>query len=238
MSEEVTEQPAAEPAPASTEPQTLQEVYKQFNVEETAREFQPASPTAPQPNQAQPTMPPAPLQSAMQIPDPVLDPQGHRAWVSQYAQESQSLRTALQQVAGKLSNMERARAVEREEADIKRAVDAVNGGLDNKLDPDVVEIALGVKARKDPNFMRLWQAREQKPQALNAALKVIAKELGTKYAMRSDPQVTENVRALKEATSGKATPDKTAPNSMQEALAKATGAEFDRLWGQIRGRSA
>jgi hypothetical protein len=241
MTEEAT-QPTAPEAPVSTEtssePQTLQDVYKQFNVEETAREFQPASPTAPAPNQAMPTMPNQPVQPMMQVPDPVLDPQGHRAWAAQNVQESQNLRTALQQVAGKLNQFERARAVEKEEADIKRAVDSVNQGLDSKLDPDVVEIALGVKARKDPNFMRLWQSRNQKPEALNAALKVIAKELGTKYAMKSDPQIAENVRALKEATSGKATPDKQAPSSMHEAMQKATGAEFDKLWKQALGRTA
>jgi hypothetical protein len=234
MTEETTQTQAPEAAP-STEPQTLQEVYKQFNVEETAREFQPASPTVPE--HRVPTMP-APAQPQMQVPDPVLDPQGHRAWASQNVQESQNLRTALQQVAGKLNQFERARAVEKEEADIKRAVDAVNQGLDSKLDPDVVEIALGVKARKDPNFMRLWQARNQKPEALTAALKVIAKELGTKYAMKSDPQITENVRALKEATSGKATPDKQAPSSLHEAMQKATGADFDKLWKQALGRTA
>lgn len=182
-------------------------------------------------------MPNSPAQSQMHVPDPVLDPQGHRAWAAQNVQESNLNKQALRQLAGELQNLKQARAVEKEEADIKQAVDAVNQGLDNKLDPDVVEIALGVKARKDPNFMRLWQARGQKPQALQAALKVIAKELGSKYAMKTDPQITENVRALKEATSGKATSDKSAPNSLHEAMQKAQGAEFDKLWRQALGRT-
>jgi hypothetical protein len=235
-------QQAETQAPASSEPQSLNDVYKQYNVEEMAASFQPsqspASPTAPAPNQASPTMPNAPAQPQVYVPDPVMDPQGHRTWAAQNAQESQHLRTALRQFAGELSNLKQARAIEREEADIKRAIDAVNSGLDNKLDPDVVEIALGVKARKDPNFMKLWMNRTQKPEALNAALKVISKELGSKYQMRADPQVTENVRALKEATSGKATPSQQSPSSMHEAMQKATGAEFDRLWKQMLGRTA
>jgi hypothetical protein len=218
---------------STTEP-TLDDVYKQFNVEEEAQSFspQPTQQTAPQPS-AQPTAPPS-------IPDPVLDGEGFKAWLQQDHSQKQLLQQTLSQVAGKLNQYDMAARLQREEADISKAVESFNSHLgDGKVDPDFAEVALGAKARKDPKFRSVWEKRNQNPTAWNAALKAYAKEFGTKHAMRTDPQIAENVRALKEATtSTKATTDSRQTNTARDRMANGTEAEFQREWNQLLGRTA
>lgn len=227
--------PTQAPAP-SAEPQTIDEVYSKFNVEEDARQFRESASPTPAPQQQPQQQPSAP--QSPNIPDPVLDQQGFRQFISTNQHETQNLRQALANIQGHLGNMQRAALLQREEHDIKQAVEAVNANLDNKLDPDVVEIGLGQMARKDPKFMAVYQNRYKNPAAWNAALKVASKSLGSKFAMRSDPQIAENVRALKDATSGRATSDNPPANSAQERLQKAVGADFDREWARMRGNKA
>jgi hypothetical protein len=232
MSEEVTTQPEAT-APVSTDskPQetTLDDVYSKYNVESTAQEFS-AAPTQPQ---TQPT-PPQPVQDQhVSIPDPTLDPNGYKSWATDQQRNGTALRQALQQVAGKLTNMERAAARQAEEADIKRAVEQVNEHLgDSKLDADVVEISLGAEARRDPRFMALWNSRHKNPKAFGEGVKAFANKLGKKFSMRTDPQIAENQRALKEATSTKATT--TAEESETDKIGKLTGSAFDRALDRYR----
>lgn len=240
MAEEIvtgTPAPAAAPAAApSNEPQTMDDVYSKYNVEENARDFQQtATPTA-APQQQPQQQPSAP--QPLSVPDPITDQQGFRDFIARNSHESANLRNALANIQGHLGNMQRAALLQREEQDISKAVEAVNANLDQKLDPDVVEIGLGQMARKDGKFMAVYQNRYKNPAAWNAALKVAAKSLGSKFAMRSDPQIAENVRALKDATSGRATSDNPAPNSAQERLQKASGKNFDVEWRNLVGRRA
>lgn len=228
MNEQVQEQQTQE----APEP-TLDDVYKQFNVEEEAQSF------SPQTTQQSPQTfaPPAPTPS---IPDPVLDGAGFKQWLTQDHSQKQLLQQTLQQVAGKLSAMEMAARVRQEEADISKAVESFNSHLgDGKVDPDFAEVALGAKARKDPKFRAVWEKRHQNPAALNAALKAYAKEFGTKFALRTDPQIAENVRALKEATtSTKATTESKQGDTVRDRMAKANGADFEKMWNQMLGRMA
>jgi hypothetical protein len=233
MTEEVQSQP--EVTQASTEqPQetTLEDVYKTYNVEETAQSFS-AKPEQQQ-TQAQPAQP---VQDQnIPIPDPTLDPTGYKNWETARYKDQQALRQALQGIAGEIQKERVARAQAKEEADIKRAVESVNQHLgDSKLDPDVVEISLGAEARRDPRFLKLWENREKNPKAFQEGIKAFAGKLSKKFSMRVDPQIAENQRALKEATSTKAT---TAPeDSLTDKLGKLTGAEFDRAMAQLRGNS-
>jgi hypothetical protein len=229
MTEEVKEQSQVE---TSTETEsTLDDVYKQYNVEDTAKEFQ-ARPEPQRPQQQQPQQNQA---QPLAIPDPTLDPAGYRNWETQKHQDQVALRTSLQQVAGQLNNMQQAAVRQQEEADIRKAVDAINGQLgDSKLDPDVVEISLGAEARRDPRFLKLWEARHNNPKALQDGLKAFANKLGKKFSMRADPQLAENHRAFKEATSStKATT--AAEGSNTDKIGKLQGAEFQRALNQFRG---
>lgn len=233
-------QPQAEATPPSTPeaPQqetTLEDVYKTYNVEETASSFSAKQPEQqPQP-QSQPQVHAQPVQDqSIPIPDPTLDPAGYRAWESARYKDQQALRQALHGIAGEIRQERVARAQAQEEADIKRAVDKVNQHLgDSKLDPDVVEISLGAEARRDPRFLALWNNRQKNPKAFEEGVKAFANKLGKKFAMRADPQLAENQRALKEATSTKAT---AAPeDSERDRIGKLTGAAFDRALDRYRG---
>lgn len=234
MSEETQTQPEVTQASTPETPQetTLEDVYKTYNVEETAQEFK-AQPQ--QQQQAQPQQTPAqPVQEGnIPIPDPTLDPEGHKAWTAARYRDQMALRQALTHVAGKLNQYEQTAKQQAEEADIKRAVEQVNKHLgDSQLDPDVVEISLGAEARRDPRFLSLWNNRAKNPKAFNEGVKAFANKLGKKFSMRVDPQIAENHRALKEATSTKAT---TAPeDSETDKIGKLTGAAFDRALDKYR----
>lgn len=239
MSEEVKPveqgQPSTEAAPsaetAKTETtETLDDVYKRFPIEAEASSFQ----ARPVQREVQQEAPQKDQQQEVQIPDPTLDPTGYRAYEQRKEREHATSKQALQQLDGKLNGILRATVKAQEEADIKGAVSEVNEHLgDRKLDPDEVEIRLGTKARKDPRFAAIWQNRHKNPAAMKAALRAIAGEIAKKTEYRLDPQIAENQRALKEATSStKAT---TAPEpSQDEKLAKLPKGEFDRAMNRIK----
>lgn len=231
MSDEATKpaETTQQSAPEAPQEATLEDVYKTYNVEETAQEFK-AQPT----QQTQTQQPAQPVQDQhLSIPDPTLDPAGHKAWAAEQQRNLGTLRQALQGVAGEIHKERVARAQAAEEADIKRAVEQVNQHLgDSKLDPDVVEISLGAEARRDPRFLALWNNRQKNPKAFQEGVKAFANKLGKKFAMRVDPQIAENQRALKEATSTKAT---TAPeDSETDKIGKLTGNAFDRALDKYR----
>lgn len=206
--------------------ESLDDVYKRFNVEAEAQKFNARPQQTPQ---VQREEQPADLN----VPDPTLDPNGYKAYETRKAKDVGALRQALQSVEGKLSAFAQAAIKQAEEADIRTAVSEINDHLgEKKLDQEEVEIRLGTKARKDPRFMTIWQNRHQNPAALKAALKAVAGEIGKKTEYRVDPQIAENQRALKEATSTKAT---TAPEQSQdEKLGKLQGAEFERAMNRIK----
>ena len=221
MAEENTQQTTEETPPPSTEP-TLESVYEEFKVEP----HKPAEPQQVQPQaQPQPQSPPEPV-----IPDPALDPEEYKKWARANVNETTQIKGALRQVAQHLQHYEQQRAAAVEEADIKKAVDVVNAKL--KGDPDFAEIAIAQRARKDPKFMALWQGRRQNPAALEKGLNALATELSKKFEFRTDPQLTENQRAMKEATQTKAVG--APPQSVEDELAKLTGKDFDAAVRRIR----
>lgn len=231
MSEAPVKQTESQPAPASDQTQTQQEavsledIYKQYNV---SAETQPPAQTA----QTQQTQQPAqPHEEA--VPDPALDPKGFERWARSRESREKQTREALLQVAGAVRQFQDAQTRQAEEADIRKAVDVVREKVD--ADPDFVEISIAHKARKDPKFMALWNGRHKNPQAWDAALKVVANELGSKFSMKSDPRITADLRAARQSQSTMATAK---PEESAEAqLGKLQGAEFDRALDAFRNRA-
>ena len=221
MTEEAQTQPDSTPAPASTE-QTLDDVYKEYNVNIEQPQAQP-----------QPQQPQTPQRQGPTIPDPALDPQGYRDYETARYNESEQIKQVLHTVAGRLTNYEQSQVRAKEEADIKAAVDAVKQKVD--ADPDFLEISIAHRAKKDPKFMQLWSNRGKNPQAWNAGLKALANELGEKFSMRADPQLAENLRAAKQSQQSQAvgTPeeDETAK------LGKLQGKDFDKALNKYRRRA-
>jgi hypothetical protein len=204
---------------------TLDQVYKEFNVEETASSFNPAP-------QAQPAVTQQP--TGAEIPDPILDQNGFKSYIakqnSEYSQALSQLTAAQRQiVAGEMRR--------REEADIKSAVAQVREKVGSDMDDDFIEIALGQKARKDPRFLSIFQNREKNPAAWRAALGAVGNEMKSKFQFKADPQLTENVRAAKQSTQSSLTSNRSDnTNPIEQRFEGATTqAEFDRLWSQLRG---
>jgi hypothetical protein len=234
MSEQQTTQ--SEDTQTSTPAEsTLDDVYSKYNVEDTAQEFKAQPEQRPAPQQQFQPQPVQPVQDQhISIPDPTLDPAGYKNWATDQQRNLGALRQALQGVAGEIQKERIARAQAAEEADIKRAVDKVNQHLgDSKLDPDVVEISLGAEARRDPRFLALWNNRAKNPKAFEEGMKAFSSKLAKKFAMRVDPQIAENQRALKEATSTKATT--AAEESETDRIGKLTGAAFEQALNKYRG---
>lgn len=221
------EQSVSQEQQTSTEP-TLDEVYKQFNVEEAASNFNPTPIQAAQPA-AQPQQQPL----GTEIPDPVLDQNGFKAYLakqnSEYSKALSQLTQYQQQIA--VGEMRR-----REEADIKEAVSTVREKIGDGIDDDFIEVALGQKARKDPKFMSLYQNRGKNPAAWKAALGAVGNEMKSKFQFRTDPQLAENVRAAKQSTQSSLTSTQNDDsNPLEKALSGAKSQqEFDRIWSQMQ----
>lgn len=232
MAEAVTQETSNAPAPSTTEApkqETLDDVYKTYKVEEMAQEFK-ATPKQEVRNEQRSEQREEPT---INVPDPVLDQAGYKTFMERTFKDSLNTKQALHKLESQLKERDRAAIQEREEADIRKAVSKVNEHLgESKLPDDFVEVALGVEAKRDPRFFTLWNNRTTKPEAFNAAVKAFAGKLGKTYSLRADPQIAENQRALREATSTKAT---TAPEPSQEdKLAKLQGADFARAMNKIK----
>lgn len=226
MTEEVTQDQSTTPEPSTTEAPkeetpSLEDVYKQFNVQPQ----QPPQPPQPQAKTEAPAVPP--------IPDPTLDPKGHEAWARERLQRELQMTGALHNLNSQLQTFRAAQQQAREEADIAQAVKVVREKVD--ADPDFIEIAIAQKARRDPKFMALWQGRQQNPQAWEAGLKAVAGELAGKLSMKQDPQITENLRAAKQSQQSQAV---TTPEEDETTrLGKLNGAEFQRALDRYRRKA-
>lgn len=221
------EQTVSTEQPTSTEQQstgqTLEQVYQQYPVEQSASEFKPqATPAAEQ-------------RLGAEIPDPILDSAGFKAYLAKQGSEIQKEIADAKQLKQHLTLQEQQR---REDSDIKSAVATVKEKIgDDHIDDDFIEVALGQKARKDQKFAALYQNRNKNPAAWQAALSAVSQEFKGKYAYRQDSQLTENVRAAKQSTQTSQTAkESSSDNPIERRLNEAKSpAEFDRIWGQIRG---
>ena len=207
----------AEQAQEQVKEQTLDDVYTQFNVQEAAQEF-----TA-KPVQQEPAKREAPV-----VPDPALDVDGFRKWAGNIAVQDEQVRQSLYSINERLERAEQERIRGQEEADLKAAVGKVKEKVD--LEDDFLEVALAHRAKRDPKFMNLWVNRSKKPEAWNAALEVVANDIGKKFAARQDPQLAENQRAMKVSRDQMATTQKTDAN---EKWSKLDQGEFNHEWNKL-----
>jgi hypothetical protein len=197
--------------------QTLEDVYSKFNVEEAAQEFT-----------AKPVVEKPVVREAPVVPDPALDVDGFRKWAGNIAVHDNEIRQTLHSINERLSQAEQERIRGQEEADLKAAVTKVKEKVD--LEDDFLEVALAHRAKRDPKFMNLWTNRSKKPEAWNAALEVVANDIGKKFSARQDPQLAENQRAMKVSRDQMATTQKTDAN---EKWSKLDAGEFQQEWNKL-----
>ena len=199
-------------------PQSLDQVYKQFNVEAEAQSFQPQVQT--QQQQAQP-------KTEVAVPDPVLDAEGFKKWSGN---QSQFLQEALTSLKGELTAIRVERLKAREEADIKSAVQRFRSVTGEDIDEDMAEVALGQKARKDPKFLTVYQNRHKNPAAWSAAVAAYANEFKGKTQFKIDPNIAENQRAAKQSIGSQARQSKEELTGDEARFQGKTGREFERAW--------
>lgn len=222
-------QTGAEQSPEQAE--TLDQVYAKFNVDQQAQEFSPQRQAPQQPQYQAPPVQPQTMESfGAAIPDPILNPDQHKAWL---ASQNAQIRQALSSLHGAQQQMAAERMRQKEEADIQKAVQTVKAKVEG-VDDDFIEIALGQKARKDPRFLAVYNNRDKNPQAWNAALNAVSNEFKQKFAFKPDAQIAENVRAAKQSTqTSLTTRDQSGGNSLEKRLEGKTGREFEAEWRRI-----
>ncbi len=170
---------------------TLDQVYKEFNVEETAANFQPQRQQQ-EPRQTQQQVPDS-------VPDPLLDANGFKAYQARQAQVAQKHGDVLSQLTSTVAQMRAEEQRQKEERDIGAAVQKVKeAGFE--ADNDFIEIALGQKAKQDPRFLAVFNNRGKNPAAWNKALAAVANEMKGKFAFKTDENLASNVRAAKNST--------------------------------------
>lgn len=218
----MTDQTTQDAAPEA-QPSELEQVYQQYNVDAQASEFRPQPTATPTPVAYTPPQPPA-----FNAPDPVLNPDQYKSWAQTQTTETQGLKQSLTELKQLFGAYTAQQMKAREEADIKAAVQAIKqSGFD--ADDEFIEVALGVKARKDPRLMNLYNNRHQSPQAWKAALGAVANEFKGKFALRTDPQLAENMRAAKQSTQTSASTQRQATGDDARFEGK-SGRDFDREW--------
>lgn len=221
---DTTSAPSPAPAETSSTPSPdLNSIAKEFSVDEQANQFTARPAVQPQ-TQTQPTIAPP-----YTPPDPVIDPEGYKAHVAYQAQLNQRLEGTLRELDNRFKTYEQTIQQQKVDADVDAAVKIVNGKL--KVDPDLAEIALEREYRKNPAFKHIWDNRDRNRPAFEKALNVLADKLSPTFAVRTDPQLAENVRSAKSSQQTMAT---TQAKSEYDDVPE-NPREFDAWWRQKRG---
>lgn len=211
MSEEA--QPSVEQEVAA--PKTLDDVFSEFNVEAPTQE-----------------------QVVEQAPTPIqytpIDPYDE-SQLNQFAADTRNQQVELQTKISSLEAAAKSRddaiAAQAMEKDIKQAVSAITEKVEG-IDPDIAELYLEKQVRASEKLTSVWQNRGKNPDALSAALDVIAHDLNSKHSFKADPQIAENHRAATQSLQSNQTQKASeygSPLEEQLANAKSEG-ERQVIW--------
>ena len=203
-----------------TEP-SLDDVIAEYNVQpqvQNTAQQQPA-PQVPQVSNNAPSVDP-------------LDQDSFNGYVNQVASGQSVLNEQLQDVKTQLTELQQERARLQVETDINNAVETLNENL--KLNPKLVRVHLEYMAQEKPGFKQLWENRGTNPKAFEKALNAVGREMRDLYAVKQDEGLAETQAAIqKSQQSLSGSNSKSGSNSTEEALAAASGADFDRMWNDI-----
>lgn len=185
----------------------LEEVYNEYNIEETANEFQQRTrPTAAQPQA--PTNQP-------------------NEYYYREEDNSEIMRT-LNTVQTQLTALHQQRERERIEQDIGEAVKYVSGKVEG-VKPSIVDVMLNAEAQDDPRFLRLWENRQKNPVAWKKGLDAMAKKIQDQFVVKQDPQLTENQRAARQSQRSMNSPSQPRTDGWEELSPR----EFSAKWNSL-----
>jgi len=188
--------------------QTLDDIYKEFNVETEAQQFEAKPETAPM--------------EPLNIPDP-LDTDAYRNYEQQ---TNAAFMKELSDVKAKLTEFQQQQQHAQISKDIQQAVDILSSKVEG-VNPKALEYSLEAKAAEDPKFKSLWDNRHKNPDAWNKALDIYSRDVGEIFSVKQDPQLMENQRAVAQSQRSMATTSNTEPNEQWDGL---DNDQFDHEW--------
>lgn len=220
-----TDEAAQTQQQTQTSEPSLEDIAKEFGVEDQANRFTAEPPKTQQTQQV--------AAAPLQAPDPVTDPEAYRNFMGQQATIAQQVQQGLSTIAERITNFERAQVQQKVNADLKAAVAKVNETL--KVDPMMAEIALEKMYRTDASFQKIWDHRDRNPAAFDKALGLIANKLAPMFAVKQDPQLTENRRAAQASTRTNASTAKQDYDpSLKRLYEPDSQADFDMAWERMK----
>ena len=206
-----------QPDQSESEAETLDDLYGDFQAPQQTPPVQSTQQQQePQPQQVvQP--------SITKTPDPVTEPEAFAQSQTFLSQELSALRSQFTEVTQQLSQERDNVASKTEERDFHNLADEI--AKSSGLDTDIAEAGLLHKFVKDSTFKHIWNNRNTNPQAMKKVKTILTNEMKTKYAMKTDPQIAENQRALEEANKGASSSTKS-DESIEDRVAKMDNREF------------
>lgn len=208
---------------AETKEESLDEVLKEFSVEDTAKSF------VAQPNYHQPVQQEKPPE--LNIPDPSYDPDGFRQTMKSLHTNDWEVKQTLNRISQHLEGQAKEQQRKVEEADISKAIEKIQESVPVlKGKNTVVKGILGALASEKPAIMKVWENRYQNPNAWDKTLAAITKQVAKEFDFVSDPQLTESVRAAKASRDQMATTTKRGPNDQWDGL---DSVEFEKAWRRL-----
>lgn len=122
----------------------------------------------------------------------------------------------------------------RDEADLKKAIAALQTESDIEGKDTILRGFLIAKATEDQRLRTLWENRRNNPQAWEKALKILGGEVKKEFAV-PDPQLEENQRAMEESQRAQSTSAPPRASPEQEVL-RMKPAEFAQYWSRLSRR--
>lgn len=213
----MAEQEQVETAPSEVPEETLDDVFKEFPVQEAAQSFNA------QPKQEEKA-------PDLNIPDPSYDPEGFKDSMKSLHSNDWEVKQTLNRISEQLDGVTQERQKAVEEEDISVTVGKIQESIPALEGKDrLVKGYLGAVATEDPRVARAWENRSQNPAAWERTLNVITKSMAKDFDFQSDPQLAENTRAAKASRDQMATTKQDDPD---EKWSKASPQDFDRYWQQ------
>ena len=216
----MAEQEQVETAPSEVPEETLDDVFKQFPVQETAQSFNA------QPRQQEPQKPPE-----LNIPDPSYDPDGFKESMKSLHSNDWEVKQTLNRISEQLDGVTQERQRTVEEDDISATVAKIQESIPALQGKDrLVKGYLGAVATEDKRVAQVWEHRKESPAAWDAALNVITKQMAKEFDFQADPQLTENTRAAKASRDQMATTKQEDPDDKIKSM---SSSDFNSYWDHL-----
>lgn len=216
----MAEQEQVETAPSEVPEETLDDVFKQFPVQETAQSFNA------QPRQQETQKPPE-----LNIPDPSYDPDGFKESMKSLHSNDWEVKQTLNRISEQLDGVTQERQRTVEEDDISATVAKIQESIPALQGKDrLVKGYLGAVATEDKRVAQVWEHRKESPAAWDAALNVITKQMAKEFDFQADPQLTENTRAAKASRDQMATTKQEDPDDKIKSM---SSSDFNSYWDHL-----